>query len=96
MTGAAGTRIPENSPGEFACNTYMGGWMSEVHPTIPGQRAVVTICFHYGWFECNVSVNVTVINCGDYYVYDLPDVSEPQRYCGSHPPVYPWILKLNS
>ena len=86
MTGTAGTRIPEVPPGEYHCGTSASGWMRGVHPSIPGQRAEVTICFDLEYEDnCFEPRQAIVINCGDYYLYNLPYPSDRSylRYCGS-------------
>ena len=85
FTGAAGTRIPEMSPSTAHCGTADSGWMRGVHPSTPGDQAVATICFDYGGGnDCFDFVNTTVINCKEYYLYNLPNVPYcSRRYCGS-------------
>ena len=84
MTGEAGTRIPEKSPGWGHCGTREPGWIRGVHPSTSGSKAVVTVCFHWIGDDCRYSVNTTVINCGDYFLYDLPKPNGcVSRYCGS-------------
>ena len=84
MTGAAGTRIPEKSPGVGHCGTHAPGWMSGVHPSTPGDQAVATVCFHWGSKDCGLNVTTTVIHCGDFYLYELPQTPWcVLRYCGS-------------
>ena len=85
LTGAAGTRIPEKTPGYLHCSTYAPGWLRGVHPSTPGDQVVATICFDGGSYgDCYESVNTTVIHCGDFYLYDLPVIPDCLlRYCGS-------------
>ena len=85
LTGAAGTRIPEQSPGDHHCGTWVVGWMGGVHPSTPGDKIVGTLCFDWGSNnECEQPLNTTVINCGAYYLYNLPDIRYcDRRYCGS-------------
>ena len=85
VTGAAGTRIPERPPGVYHCGTHFPGWMRGVHPSTPGDQVVATICFDYGSNgDCISPVSTTVINCGEYYLYNLPDTPYCMyRYCGS-------------
>ena len=84
MTGAAGTRIPEQSPGIDHCGTFRPGWMRGVHPTTPGEQVQATICFVWPSTDCDYQVEVTVINCGEYFLYNLPQVPYCNfRYCGS-------------
>ena len=86
MTGAAGTQIPEQSPGVHHCGTWYPGWMRGAHPSTPGDQVVATICFDWGssYGDCYTFLNTTVINCGEYYLYDLVDPPLcGARYCGS-------------
>ena len=85
MTGEAGTRITEKSPGNGHCGTAASGWMRGVHPSTPGDQAVFTVCFEDFGNDCVWFVNsITVINCGDFYLYDLPEPPRNTlRYCGS-------------
>ena len=85
LTGAAGTRIPEKAPGLDQCGTYAPGWMRGVHPSTPGEQAVATICFDTGSVgNCHKPVNIAVIHCGDFYLYNLPVTPDCfLRYCGS-------------
>ena len=86
LTGAAGSKIPEKAPGYGHCGTHAVGWMRGVHPSTPGAKVVATICFDYGGTtgDCYKPVNITVINCGIYYLYDLPHAPDCfLRYCGS-------------
>ena len=60
--------------------------MRGVHPTTPGDQVVATICFDVGGGggDCALSVNATVIHCGDFFLYDLPTAPNCYfRYCGS-------------
>ena len=84
LTGAAGTRIPETAPGDAHCGTNRAGYLRGAHPSTPGDRVVATICFDDGRDgECYTPVNTTVINCGDYYLYQLPHAPTcNSRYCG--------------
>ena len=86
MAGEAGTRIPEQSPGTFHCGTEYSGWMRGVHPATPGDQVLVDLCFDAGKYgECFLTLkNITVINCGDFFLYDLPETPGCWlRYCGS-------------
>ena len=85
MTGAAGNRIPEKNPHSSHCGTDHPGWMRGVHPSTPGDQAVASICFDWGSHgDCASPINIVVIHCGDYFLYNLPDTHECRyRYCGS-------------
>ena len=82
FTGAAGTRMPETSPGYYQCGTAAVGWLSSSHPA-EGVSTTATVCFHWTSSECQWSTSISVTNCGAYYVYEL---SAPPTcnlaYCG--------------
>lgn len=87
ITGAAGVKMPEKSPTYYHCGTYEAGWMRGVHPTTPGQESEATACFAYGDTDCHYPTTISVRNCGDYYIYNLPETPwgvAGTRYCGSH------------
>ena len=85
FTGGAGTRMPEQSPGSYRCQTYCPGWVNGIHPATPGEEKQVQICFDcYGYgYTCYRSTYATIRNCGNYYLYNLREVpSCYSRYCG--------------
>ena len=84
LIGAAGTSIPEMAYGANHCGTLYPGWMRGVHPSIPGDTVVAEVCFHGGVHgDCRYPVNIIVTNCGDYYLYELPETPYcDMRYCG--------------
>ena len=84
----AGTQIREGCvAGDDACGAYGQGYItSGTHPTLPNQRAKMTVSFKNGavcppssyWRE----VEIEAIHCGSYYIYyllDLPGCS--YAYC---------------
>ena len=84
----AGTKIKEGCvAGTSACGTYGQGYITVgTHPTRLNQRAKMTVCFKYGGVcpqsFCHREVEIEAINCGSYYVYDLPNLAHcPYAYC---------------
>ena len=77
IMGPAGSKIREGCvPERNACTTWQQGYISSgTHPTIPNQRATLTVCFKNGYVcppsNCIHSIDIEVINCGSYFVYDL-------------------------
>jgi hypothetical protein len=73
----AGTKIKEGCvAGDNACGTYGQGYItSGTHPTMVNERSTLTVCFKNGAVcppsTCYKSIDIEVINCGSYYVYDL-------------------------
>jgi len=86
FTSGAGVMMPESSPGHDHCGTSLSGWLQGTHPTDINVPKQAKVCFHY-WRtgdECYESQNILVNNCGDYYVYYLPEISWCElRYCGA-------------
>ena len=84
----AGTKIKEGCvAGTYACGTDQQGYIKVgTHPALLNKRAKMTVCFKYGGVcpqsFCHREVEIEAINCGSYYVYDLPNLSHcPYAYC---------------
>ena len=78
-----GGAMPETCPTFNYCGTSAPGWLNGTHPTVTGQRVSQTVCFNYIRKCCLHKTTVEVINCGSYYVYNLPSVPHCNRaYCG--------------
>ena len=77
----AGTKIKEGCvAGEKTCGTHAQGYIKVgTHPTLLNQRVKMTVCFKYGSVcppsSCQREVEIEAINCGSYYVYDLPNIN---------------------
>ena len=77
----AGTKIKEGCvAGTNACGTNAQGYITVgTHPTLLNQRVKMTVCFKYGSVcppsSCQREVEIEAINCGSYYVYDLPNIN---------------------
>ena len=83
FSSTIGEAMPETCPPDLHCGTSGPGWLKGSHPTVIGQNVSQTACFHYYSNCCNSQVTVQVINCGSYYVYDLPNVPFcNMAYCG--------------
>ena len=84
----AGTKIKEGCvAGYGACGTYGQGYIKVgTHPTLLNQRVKMTVCFKGGSVcppsSCAREVEIKAINCGSYYVYDLPNIDNCRfAYC---------------
>ena len=85
--GSAGTRMPTSCPPTDRCDTSAPGWMNGGHPTVADGQVSRTVCFHWRSNCCYWSTNISVRNCGSYYVYYLsgtPNGFCPLRYCGTN------------
>ena len=68
------------------CGTHATGWMNGAHPTVADAKVTRKVCYSYLGDCCWRSSNIKVVNCGQYYVYQLSKPPPPGchlRYCGS-------------
>eukprot|EP00929_Paragymnodinium_shiwhaense_P055028 TRINITY_DN27599_c0_g1_i1.p1 TRINITY_DN27599_c0_g1~~TRINITY_DN27599_c0_g1_i1.p1 ORF type:complete len:665 (+),score=134.83 TRINITY_DN27599_c0_g1_i1:135-2129(+) len=67
-----GGRMVEAPPGgKHFCGTESPGYLTAVHPPLPGSRAEIKVCFD-GDSTCQWSTKITVFNCGSSkFVYNL-------------------------
>ena len=88
----AGTQIKEGCvAGENACGGYGQGYITAgTHPAVENEQAKLTVSFKNGAVcppaSFYLEVEIEVINCGTYYVYDLLDIPEPGSsyvYCAA-------------
>ena len=83
--GEAGTQIPTYPPGYGQCGAYRPGWMEGEHPTVGQGEVSRTVYFQGLRSTKEFSTTVKVVNCGQFYVYHLPDTPGPHgnlAYCG--------------
>jgi cysteine-rich repeat protein len=86
FTGAAGTQIPESSPGVEKCGTYGSGWLDDQHPALGEGIIEAAVCFNWKQNNCEFFTPIEVVACEGYYLYNLPDAPLcEQRYCGTDP-----------
>ena len=80
FTGAAGTKMPNQSPGRNRCGGDYPGWVRDGNPSIPGVETKDRVCFKE---RCKKSQKIRILNCGSYLLYKLPNTEDPVRYCGA-------------
>ncbi len=82
FVGTGGTTIPLTSPGMNHCGGFLAGWYNGTLPTTVGTVVNGSICFEINLSSCDLSIPVSVINCGGFYVYFLPSLNVcSARYC---------------
>jgi hypothetical protein len=80
--GIGGTMIPPYSPGTQHCSAYLTGWSNMTLPSTTNTLVNGTVCFDAIVSECTFIMDMTVVNCGSFYVYFLPPVQFCNaRYC---------------
>lgn len=86
FVGAGGTQIPTARIGPSQCGTQATGWYSGEMPTITDSTTSGDVCFEWQSNICRWRSNISVTNCGSYYVYQLSSPPECSlRYCTTNP-----------
>merc|ERR1712008_163035 len=67
------SKIPEDIVYGNHCNAAAAGWLNGTHPTLFGQTVQREVCFHYSNDICAWSTDIQIINCGQYFLYELVD-----------------------
>ena len=77
-----GGAMPENCTSAHYCGTIRSGWLKGSHPNVIGQNISRTVCFSWNSNCCWRQTSVEVINCGQYYIYNLPNTPHCRlAYC---------------
>ncbi len=80
----AGTVMPLVPPTPYSCGTDAPGWMDGDYPTVDAGIVPRTACFAWQGDPCTWTLEISVRNCGAYYVFKLPSVPEcALRYCAA-------------
>lgn len=82
--GEAGNQMPESCVEKRRCGTHASGWLNGSHPSVADETVRRKVCFHWGNRCCQWSTEISVRNCGGFFVYKLhrpPACS--LRYCGN-------------
>ena len=84
FTGSGGTTIPEYAPEPDHCGTENPGWVQGDHPSVAEGIVQRELCFRLNQTYCHFRYNVSIRNCGTFYVYKPPDILQCQlRICTS-------------
>lgn len=84
FTDAAGTRMPTSPVAIHHCGTHAPGWMNGQHPTKDDGAVKRMVCFNWNNNVCLWNIEISVRNCGAFFVYRLPRTPNCWlRYCGN-------------
>lgn len=79
--------MPKSCVERHRCGTESPGWLNATHPSVADGAIRAKVCFHGSSGCCEWSTNVTVRNCGEFYVYNFhPTPNCSLRYCGNVKP----------
>ena len=88
--GSAGDHMADSCIPRSHCGTDMPGWLNGSHPTVADGAVNRSVCFSAACPLpdrcCYNSANITVRNCGGFFVYKLkrpPSCKNKARYCGN-------------
>ncbi|XP_066022865.1 uromodulin-like [Pocillopora verrucosa] len=85
FVGAAGTRMPTTRVLPYKCDTDWSGWLDGAHPTMEDGEVYRKVCFSDRHSGCKFVTNISVKNCGSYFIYNLPPSSACNtRYCATN------------
>ena len=84
FVGAAGTKMPTMRVPAYRCGTDWSGWLAGSHPTMEDGEVSRTICFSDRATGCKYSIEISVKNCGSFYIYKLAQLPGcSSRYCST-------------
>ncbi|XP_068711541.1 uncharacterized protein [Montipora foliosa] len=92
FSGEAGTQMADSCRKMYHCNTDSPGWLNGTHPTVAEGIVQRKVCFlqHLNGTDCcYFSKDISVRNCGAFYVYRLDSLGCYSRYCGNGIPRAP-------
>ncbi|XP_066022495.1 EGF-like repeat and discoidin I-like domain-containing protein 3 [Pocillopora verrucosa] len=84
LMGDAGTKMPTKRVHAYHCGTVWSGWLDGAHPTLEDGEVHRTVCFSDRSTGCKHTIEISVKNCGAYFIYKLfkpPGCNS--RYCGT-------------
>nr|XP_058962319.1 uromodulin-like [Pocillopora verrucosa] len=84
FVGAAGTKMPTTRVPAYRCGTNWSGWLMTAHPTLEDGEVLRTVCFSDRSTGCKYSNEISVKNCGSYFIYEFfqPPGCD-SRYCST-------------
>ena len=85
--GNAGTKMPTSCVSDYRCSTHATGWLNGAHPSVEEGKVTKKVCFSWASNCCTWSINIEVLNCGDFFLYHFkgtpPEHPCSLRYCGT-------------
>ena len=85
--GNAGTKMPTSCVASHKCSTHATGWLNGAHPSVEEGKVTKKVCFSWGSNCCRWSINIEVLNCGDFFLYHFRGTPREHpchlRYCGT-------------
>ena len=85
FVGAAGTKMPTTRVPAYRCGTDWSGWLKGAHPTVEDGEVKRKVCFSGRRTGCTDKINISVKNCGSFYIYYLHETPQcSSRYCGTN------------
>ena len=82
IMGPAGTQLPEEIVEMYHCGTSATGWLNGTHRIVFNEIVDRQVCFSIHEEPCRYQSAIQVLNCGDFFLYNLE--STPTcilRYC---------------
>ena len=73
--GSGGTVIPEYAPPMHHCGANAPGWIRGSHPAVSDGIVGRQLCYHFNGDECIYQYEISIRNCGEFYVYKMPYVT---------------------
>ncbi|XP_039865810.1 LOW QUALITY PROTEIN: pancreatic secretory granule membrane major glycoprotein GP2-like [Simochromis diagramma] len=94
--GSSNARIPESCIDTNRCGTHAPLWITQPHPTQPGETVTRTVCNNWSGSCCYFSSHTIQVKLchGNYYVYKLERPSTCHlAYCAeNYTPVVPSVV----
>ncbi|PFX27882.1 Pancreatic secretory granule membrane major glycoprotein GP2 [Stylophora pistillata] len=82
FTGLAGDKMSHQCVSPYHCGTHAPGWLLGAHPEVSDGVVTRTVCFSWRNKCCRWRSQISVRNCGDFYVYKLQRAPKCKlRYC---------------
>lgn len=83
FSGLAGDKMSNECVPPYHCGTHAPGWLLGAHPEVSDGVVTRTVCFSWRNKCCRWRSQISVRNCGDFYVYKLQRAPKCKlRYCG--------------